>query len=799
MDKTIDKQATPTKDNHTIDFNLIKHLFGLKSKRKFEQYLINVYPDFYTKDEQSNILGVSKIKFIDFIKLPIFICEKFFYSINKHQSQYISLEELSTTLCQLYFGTLEETEEIIFNIYNFNHDGKIYPEDIQAILSFLPLKEDKTKISYKYQLESLDELKEILLKTFKGKEFLTFEEFCEAIKQKSDIFLQLLCYFYQRCSFKEENLKVSSRGNSGSKTQKLKSFQLVIDKEEIRKANRNYSVKETSREKNSLINSPQENTTFSPVNDFLMEGIKRKFSFQMEKEIKAKSSETSGNKVQTYNLRVNKSYPNQIPSYIISGMEGVVNLSQFKGDRKVKTESLKRGSTSRLTNLLKPKQKFSKGASHLLDSDNIVVKLINKCHIDFQLKHSSNIKYIEFPEDAEEVDVNYSDHEPDDEEMKKSINYEGAVYQWSEKKKEIKEYWLVLVGYDLTYYTNNTKTEQLKLKNLFGCFIKDNGEIKHNNEKYYSFQIIFRNKVRKYLLKDHEESRIWTSKLRVALEYKNFFDYYEMMDDIGSGSYGTVKLGVYRKTKQKIAIKIIQKSKLKPEELDLVINEIDVLKFCKHPNVINFLDHFENSEYIFIIMEYIKYGDLSDYLYKKRKYDIPLSEERAADISYQIADGLYYLHRFGILHRDLKLENIMISNQGKDQKFEIKILDFGLSKIIGPKETCVDRYGTLYYISPEIILNNPHNKLTDVWSYGVLVYFLLCNQFPFYDKGKDKKKVAKMIVKDPLEFLPEQSWRERSNESKVLIEKCLNKDQVKRIAFDKIVKDDWFKMFKLIK
>ena len=154
-----------------------------------------------------------------------------------------------------------------------------------------------------------------------------------------------------------------------------------------------------------------------------------------------------------------------------------------------------------------------------------------------------------------------------------------------------------------------------------------------------------------------------------------------MLDDIGEGKFGLVKLGVHKSTKEKVAIKIIQKSSMKDNDAELVRTEIDIMKLCHHPNIVRLLDHFENAEYIFIIMEYLSGGSLTNYI-KKSKFT--LSEKRILEIIYQIALGLKYLHQYGIVHRDLKPDNIMLTE--KENMNQIKIMDFGLSKIMGPKE-----------------------------------------------------------------------------------------------------------------
>ena len=331
------------------------------------------------------------------------------------------------------------------------------------------------------------------------------------------------------------------------------------------------------------------------------------------------------------------------------------------------------------------------------------------------------------------------------------------------------------------------KKEVVGMHNLSGCFVKDNGTKIINDTTYYSFTLVFPSKERSFYCNSKEIYNNFTQKLKEAFGYLNFFDYYEMLDDLGEGIFGSVKLGVEKKTKERVAIKIIKKKKAKPSDIELVRTEIDIMKLCHHPNVVHLLDHFENAEYIFIVMEYIRGGRLTDYM-KENKFNF--TEKRCAELIYEIALGVKYLHKYGIIHRDLKPDNIMLTEA--NDRGHIKIMDFGLSKILGKKEKTSDGFGTLTFVSPEVLIRKPYNKEIDIWSIGVILYLMLSGDLPFDDKEDDEKKIAKSIVFKDVEF-PQEKFKNKSKEVIELIKRCLTKEPKERIKIDEIIKSDWIK------
>jgi serine/threonine protein kinase len=256
-----------------------------------------------------------------------------------------------------------------------------------------------------------------------------------------------------------------------------------------------------------------------------------------------------------------------------------------------------------------------------------------------------------------------------------------------------------------------------------------------------------------------------------------------MKEVLGKGKFGLVRMAIHKNTKKSVAIKIMKKKDMNSQDIELMRREVEILKICQHPNIIRLLDIFENSDYIFIVMEHLKGGDLFSYL-EKRKFHI--SEERAASIIYSIIVALSYLHSYGIAHRDLKPENILLINETQDS--DIKLMDFGLSKIIAPDEKSTEPFGTLSYVAPEVLKMKPYGKSVDLWSLGVISYLLLCGVLPF-DDDKDSE-IAKMIINSEPNY-SFGKWKTVSTDSVDFTQKLLNKDKDKRMGLEDALKHPW--------
>nr|KAF6397474.1 NUAK family kinase 2 [Rousettus aegyptiacus] len=210
---------------------------------------------------------------------------------------------------------------------------------------------------------------------------------------------------------------------------------------------------------------------------------------------------------------------------------------------------------------------------------------------------------------------------------------------------------------------------------------------------------------------------------------------YEFLETLGKGTYGKVKKA-RESSGRLVAIKSIRKDKIKDEQdLMHIRREIEIMSSLNHPHIIAIHEVFENSSKIVIVMEYASRGDLYDYISERQR----LSERDARHFFRQIVSAVHYCHQNGVVHRDLKLENILLDASGN-----IKIADFGLSNLYHQGKFLQTFCGSPLYASPEIVNGKPYTgPEVDSWSLGVLLYILVHGSMPF--DGQDHKTLVKQI------------------------------------------------------
>ena len=265
---------------------------------------------------------------------------------------------------------------------------------------------------------------------------------------------------------------------------------------------------------------------------------------------------------------------------------------------------------------------------------------------------------------------------------------------------------------------------------------------------------------------------------------------YEPEGQLGEGGYGQVYLVRHKKMNLLRAMKVISvKSKTSEKKTD---EEIELLKQLDHPNIVKLFEYFSDDDKYYLITEYCKGGDLFDLIKKKRTF----SELSASYIMFQIFRALIYCHNtHHLVHRDIKPENIVVfrKNNATDDLYDVKLIDFGISKIFNKVEKKNDNkiIGSLKYMAPEVF-EGKYDEKCDIWSCGVILYILVMEEYPF--NGKDDKEIIKKIKKGKYSF-PDDFIEKSSNELRELIAKCLTLDPSKRISAKDALNDKFFNLY----
>ena len=291
-------------------------------------------------------------------------------------------------------------------------------------------------------------------------------------------------------------------------------------------------------------------------------------------------------------------------------------------------------------------------------------------------------------------------------------------------------------------------------------------------------------------------------------KYKKYPDtslqFYKYGRLIGQGAFGKVNLGLNILTGRVVAVKSFNKDNkgLNEENMKKIMYETSLMKKLNHPNVTKILEMFEDEKFFMIIMEYINGGNLFSFVKKRRK----LSEKTAKFLFKQIILGIKHIHEHNIVHRDIKLENLLI-----DLNNNVKICDFGIGRILSsPKQLLYDQCGTLMYMAPEILLSNKEQGYegfpVDIWSAGISLYIMLSGTLPFiFKKDKEDGESESESKNESINNNEDDNFELQyaivnkepkkieniSDEAKDLLKGILNKDPNKRLTVEQILNHPW--------
>ena len=776
------------KEKVTVD-SLTNHL-KIEDKEAFTLYLKELWVDLFSRVKENKndkkemdvkLNGVTKLIFDKYFSLPGIIGDRFFRVLDIKNTTVLSLNDFIKGMTTLFCGNYEETVKFIFNFYDMDNDGIVNKEDIRIVLSYITLddspdiKSSGINITYSKRIKSQEELYIILQKCFENipnnkMNFQTFKNVIENVN--SDIYLMIYIFLLENKPFTKENIKSYQNKKTKGKD-----------------STKNFAISEKN-----LIMSPSKNSNFSPYKVGLRSKGRRTTVVNKEidfsKILQSTNTNLKKNNLQNvgtkkegneYKRKGNKKRTVQYESNIIK-------LKDIKDDEEKKNK-IKEGRVKDLTRKRKENKEVPEDQMQIKPAFKQKIKK-NKEKSNSRAKNKKKTK------EEEETSLSFENEsdgssEIDDEEEEEDdeddiLRYEGTLYKLVDGK--MRELYFKLVHKDLYFFKNKGDSRHKGMHNLSGLFLQKEKSVTCDDTIYYSFSVVYPTKTRIYYCKNEKEYNEWFEKLKIATGYTNLLDIYEVKKKLGCGKFGLVKLGIEKKTGQKVAIKIMKKSSMDSSDLELVRTEIEILKICQHPNIIRLYNVFENADYMYIIMEYCSGGDLFSYL-ENRHFRIP--EERASTLIHKMSTAVYYMHSFGVAHRDLKPENVLMTSD--EEESDIRILDFGLSKILGPYEKCDEPYGTLTYCAPEIIIDEPYSKAVDLWSLGIMTYLMVSGKLPF--NSEDENEIARQVVYDEPDYIKNPIWKNITPECKDFIQRLLEKDQNKRMTIKELLEHKWIKMY----
>lgn len=249
-------------------------------------------------------------------------------------------------------------------------------------------------------------------------------------------------------------------------------------------------------------------------------------------------------------------------------------------------------------------------------------------------------------------------------------------------------------------------------------------------------------------------------------------DQLEVLQTLGSGTFGRVKLVRHKTTGTPYAMKVISKANVVAyKQQKNVVNEKAIMARCNHPFILKLFQTYKDATSLYLLTEFVQGGELFTYLHCSPSSPGRLSNDHARFYAAHVLLALEYLHDRSIVYRDLKPENLLIDPQGY-----IKVVDFGFAKVV--EDRTYTLCGTPEYLAPELVLGKGHNKGVDYWALGVLIYEMVVGHSPFAGSSQaDQMQICRNIVKEKIEF---PGWV--SQPCRDLVTRLLERDVTKRLG-----------------
>lgn len=738
------------------------------SKILIINFLSEVYANYYKRCNQI----FDEYSFQELIEIPMIISNKLFSTFTSFNKTKLTVDKFSSNIYTLLFGDIDDKMSMIFDIFDFDGDGSIIIEDVFLILSHMHLID--------YTLETIELLENIILNFFDNKNKMDKEN-CFNINKNYDILLLLSMYINKYQSIvREEDLSfyeflsrgIKKRSKTGTEMTNnyFSSFTIqtytAYDYEELEYKPSSllfdylYIVDfDKKRKKIIEVEEDEEEEIFegededlNALCDFAMDfrELRERFINQCNIEPKLFTSTFTGSMLQDDKFKqkeqidyeidrqVNFIMKNQLYKNLVKN--NITNKKKVILQKNYTFESYSPDKTTQLN-------------SSLPEIDNIGIiqktcSMMNNSGYYFPFMRKFNPKY----QNRQEI-ILFKEKSKSHKRMIKLILFNNYIF------------------YFITFNQINFLYKKIiSIKNLYIS------KKKVENRIYLTFTSQAHNKTTKkvYYSLNHDSVNKFCSSFNTTNFIRDITKSYYFKYEIDKGKFGHVFLARRNKDNKKLAIKLVQKTNCSLEEYKIIRwekNIFHLLQNLRHPNLVKCFDIYENESQIFFIYEYLPCGNLKKYIQELKFCPSSYNIDTILKLALQLIEGIHILHKFGIIHRDIKTTNLMveinspikksiISNSFGTNDIQItyedmsdvtlKIIDFGLSEVIGVNETSNAPYGSLSFKAPELILHKDYNFKVDVWAMGVSLYYIVYKMLPF-DEG-NREDIKKAIVNNPVIF-----------------------------------------------
>ena len=749
----------------------------MASKTRKETFLKYLYPfqlthnrgtvvsflaDIFVNFQKRSNNNFDTYTFQELIGIPMIVSDKLYYTFTMHQEKQLTYQEFSGGLYDLLFGDFDDKMSIVFDLLDFDGDGVITSEDVFLILSHLHLIDNTNDTIY---------LIEKLITNFFGvNKYKLDKENCFNIKKNFDVLLLVLLFLNKYLTVISDTElyqyeQISRRKKNDKGGYPTYNIYTMDDYEEMeykptitlfnyleltefgRKNKKSYDYEDSDSEEDLDDDNEELDALYEFSMDF--QELRNRFINQCSYEPRLLTSTFSCSFFQEERAKMKEQKKEDSVKLLD---EILMNQSykkmKFKEKRKNDVKEKDKNNNKNQNNNEKSDDGLSSLGNIVGDSTNV----------------DSNPN---FPNLRRAV-TNFNTIKRTTTKMKNKI--ELVLFKKQEGKKTIKQVKFLLCGQYIFYYINNRGNFLYKkiipISSLF--IIKS----KKDNNIYFSLLSFLHNlEMKKDFYTDKiEQANKFFSKFNRNKMYRDMKKEYYFKAKVGEGKFGQVILAERLCDRKLLAIKAVQKGTQSIEEYKINRWEADIFRMLQnvnHPNIIKCVDLYEYECQIFFVYEFIASGDLRKISKELKLFPQYYTINTILKLSMQMIEGMKELHRYGVIHRDIKTTNMMVDIESSSEQnnflnsgFEtdlsnigsgkIKIIDFGLSRILGKYEYSNDPYGSLCFKAPELIEHLPYDFKVDIWAIGITIYYLVYKELP-YEKGT-KEEIKYNIVHENVPF-----------------------------------------------